>query len=331
MGMSEFYGATRRRASRSRTIHRALELGVTLPRHRRHVRPVHERAARRPRRSRAARDQVVLATKFGNVRGENGERLGHPRRRRLRARGVRRVAAAARRRAHRPLLPAPRRPERADRGDGRRDGRAGRGRQGPLPRPVGGLARDDPPRARRAPDQRAADRVLAVDARRRGARSCRPCASWGSASSPTARSGAASCPAAVLAGGPPRGRLPPQQPALPGRELHAQHGDSSSACESSPTRRARRRRSSRWRGCWRAATTSCRSRDEARAYLEENVAANDDRRSPPTTSSSSTTRHRPARRPASATRTCRRSTPEPGTDQLGTVAGDVQKPLRSEL
>ena len=71
------------------------------------------------------RGKVVLATKFGNVRGPKGEFLG-----------VRGDAAYVRRRCEaslapaegrrdRPLLPAPRRPEGADRGDGRRDGGAG--------------------------------------------------------------------------------------------------------------------------------------------------------------------------------------------------------------
>ena len=60
--------------------------------------------------------------------------------------GVRREPAAARRRPHRSLLPAPRRPDDADRGHRRRDGRAGARRQGPLPRTVRGGARDDPPR-----------------------------------------------------------------------------------------------------------------------------------------------------------------------------------------
>ena len=42
------------------------------------------------------------------------------------------------------------------------------GGQGPPPRAQRGGARDDPARARRAPDHRGADRVLAVDARSRG-------------------------------------------------------------------------------------------------------------------------------------------------------------------
>ena len=104
------------------------------------------------------------------------------------------LAAAPRHRPRRPLLPAPRRPERRDRGDGRRDGRAGRGGQGPPHRPERGGAGDDPPRPRRPPDHRAADRVLAVGRGSRRRRSCRPAGSSGSASSPTRRSGAASSP-----------------------------------------------------------------------------------------------------------------------------------------
>ena len=47
------------------------------------------------------------------------------------------------------------------------------------PRPLRGGAGDDPPRARRAPDHRAPDRVLALDARPRGRDPARPCASSG--------------------------------------------------------------------------------------------------------------------------------------------------------
>ena len=68
------------------------------------------------------------------------------------------------------------------------------GRQGALPRPVRGGAADDPPRARRAPDRRAADRVLAVEPRPRRRAAADRAASSASASSPTARSAAASSP-----------------------------------------------------------------------------------------------------------------------------------------
>ncbi len=74
MGMSEFYGA-RDDSESLATIHRALELGVTLLDTADMYGPfVNEELVGRAVADR--RDQVVLATKFGNVRGPNGERLG---------------------------------------------------------------------------------------------------------------------------------------------------------------------------------------------------------------------------------------------------------------
>src|SRR3954466_5642012 len=74
MGMSEFYG----RADESeaiRTIHRALELGVDFLDTADMYGPfTNEKLVGRAIAD--GRDDVVLATKFGNVRGENGERLG---------------------------------------------------------------------------------------------------------------------------------------------------------------------------------------------------------------------------------------------------------------
>ena len=88
-----------------------------------------------------------------------------------------------------------------------------------YPRPVGGGAGDHPPRPRRAPDLRAADRVLALVARPRGRDPARRCASSASASSPTARSAAASSPAPCAPRRPGRGRLPPLPAPFPGRQL----------------------------------------------------------------------------------------------------------------
>src|SRR5215218_6455993 len=74
MGMSEFYGTTDE-AEAIATIHRALELGVNFLDTADMYGPfTNERLVGRTIRDR--RDEVVLATKFGNVRGENGERLG---------------------------------------------------------------------------------------------------------------------------------------------------------------------------------------------------------------------------------------------------------------
>jgi aryl-alcohol dehydrogenase-like predicted oxidoreductase len=74
MGMSEFYGETDDEESTA-TIHRALELGVNLLDTADMYGPfTNETLVGRAIAGR--RDEVVLATKFGNVRGENGERLG---------------------------------------------------------------------------------------------------------------------------------------------------------------------------------------------------------------------------------------------------------------
>ena len=74
MGMSEFYGSADEDEA-VRTIHRALELGVTFLDTADMYGPfTNEKLVGRAIADR--RDQVVLATKFGNVRGEDGARLG---------------------------------------------------------------------------------------------------------------------------------------------------------------------------------------------------------------------------------------------------------------
>jgi aryl-alcohol dehydrogenase-like predicted oxidoreductase len=74
MGMSEFYGARDERES-IETIHRALDLGVTMLDTADMYGPFeNERLVGRAIRDR--RDRVVIATKFGNVRGEDGSFLG---------------------------------------------------------------------------------------------------------------------------------------------------------------------------------------------------------------------------------------------------------------
>ena len=74
MGMSEFYGPSDEAASIA-TIHRALELGVTLL----DTADMYGAGHNEQLVGRAIRDrrsQVVLATKFGNIRGPNREFLG---------------------------------------------------------------------------------------------------------------------------------------------------------------------------------------------------------------------------------------------------------------
>jgi aryl-alcohol dehydrogenase-like predicted oxidoreductase len=74
MGMSEFYGATDEEEG-VRTIHRALELGVTFLDTADMYGPfTNERLVGRAVADR--RDGVEIATKFGNVRGEDGSRGG---------------------------------------------------------------------------------------------------------------------------------------------------------------------------------------------------------------------------------------------------------------
>jgi aryl-alcohol dehydrogenase-like predicted oxidoreductase len=74
MGMSEFYGPRDDEES-ARTIRRAVELGVTFFDTADMYGPfVNEELVGRALRP--CRERVVIATKFGNVRGPNGERLG---------------------------------------------------------------------------------------------------------------------------------------------------------------------------------------------------------------------------------------------------------------
>src|SRR5678816_4388569 len=74
MGMSEFYGTGDEQQGID-TIHRALDLGVTFLDTADMYGPfTNEKLVARAISGR--RDEVQLATKFGNVRGENGEWLG---------------------------------------------------------------------------------------------------------------------------------------------------------------------------------------------------------------------------------------------------------------
>src|SRR5512133_4305097 len=74
MGMSEFYGAGREQESIA-TIHHAIDRGVTFL-DTADMYGVGRNEELVGRAIRGRRDEVFLATKFGNVRGPNGEFLG---------------------------------------------------------------------------------------------------------------------------------------------------------------------------------------------------------------------------------------------------------------
>ena len=190
MGMSEFYGTTDEGEAIA-TIHRAIELGVTFLDTADMYGWVRERAARRegdrrpPRRGRG-RDEVR----------EHARRAGRvPRDQRhagVRPLGLRGVAGAPRSRHDRPLLPAPGRPRRrrSRRPSARWPSSSRKARCGTSgsPRPLRTRFAARTPSIR-SPRCRPSTRSGRATPRRR---SCRRCASSASASSPTARSAAAS-------------------------------------------------------------------------------------------------------------------------------------------
>ena len=120
MGMSEFYGPADE-AEGIATIHRALDLGVTLL-DTADVYGPHTNEILVGKAVKGRRDGVVIATKFGIVRDPND-----PLRRGISGQPdyVRACCEASLKRlgveTHRPLLPAPHRSLDADRRDGRRD------------------------------------------------------------------------------------------------------------------------------------------------------------------------------------------------------------------
>jgi len=74
MGMSEFYGA-HDDATSTATIHRAIDLGVTFI-DTADMYGVGHNEILLGKAIKGKRDGLIIATKFGNVRGPNGERLG---------------------------------------------------------------------------------------------------------------------------------------------------------------------------------------------------------------------------------------------------------------
>ncbi len=169
MGMSAFYGATDEQEA-LRTIHRALELGCNfLDTSDMYGPHTNERLVGRAIEGR--REEVFLATKFG-IKLEPGDRRaarrsidGSPEY--VREACEARCSAWAWSTSTSTTSTASTRTRRSRRRWARWPSwwRRARCATSGSRRPS---ARDDPPRARRAPDHGGADRVLAVDARRRG-------------------------------------------------------------------------------------------------------------------------------------------------------------------
>ena len=119
MSLSGVYGKSDDEAA-IRFLQRAIDRRRRFPRQLRHATARARTRTARPRAEGDARPGRARQ-QFGQdrPRGANGVN-GRPE---YVQAGLRRQPAAARRRHHRPLFPAPRRPRRAGRGDGRRDGR----------------------------------------------------------------------------------------------------------------------------------------------------------------------------------------------------------------
>src|SRR5881398_3077045 len=145
MGMSEFYGPTDEVESLA-TIHRALDLGIDFLDTADVYGPyTNEQLVGQAIAGR--RDQVVLATKFGIVRGSDPQARGVN----GRPEYVRACCEASLKRLgvdHIDVLPAPRGSQGPYRRHRRRAGRAGVAREGALHRPLGSGAGDAAPRPR---------------------------------------------------------------------------------------------------------------------------------------------------------------------------------------
>ncbi|KAF1858502.1 hypothetical protein Lal_00015019 [Lupinus albus] len=217
------------RESRRRGIHRddpARHRPRRHPvRHGRHVRPAHERGIAGPRDPRPARGARHRHQVRHHADARESGRFRRLRPARIRARRVRGQPEAPRHRHHRPVLPAPGGPGHAHRGhDGRAGGPRPR-RQGALRGPVRGVRPDDRAGGEGPSGDGAAERVFAVDARPGGTgrRAGRVPPPWHRLRALQPAGPRLPDGRDPHAGRLRAGRLPPRQPALPGRELRAQH------------------------------------------------------------------------------------------------------------
>ncbi len=259
-------------------------------RHRGGLRALRQRGGRRRRPGAGARrgragHQVRLRLRRP---GPPGRRL-QPTREHPPCRGG--LPAAAAHRLDRPALPAPRRSRHPDRGRGGHGQGARRRGQGAPLRHLRGRRADHPPRTRRLPGDRAAERVLPVLAR-------------AGAGPPGSAGGARHRLRPVQ---PPRARVPHRDrrrvdgvrrrrhpldpPPLHGRGPRGQPGTRGPGRRGRRGASARPRARSRWRGCSRSAPGSCRSRAPAGSRGSRRTSA------PPTYTSPRTTWPASTRRP----------------------------------
>ena len=264
MGMSDFYGPGDEAESIA-TIHRALDLGSNFL----DTADIYGPFSNEELVGRAIRDRredVVLATKFGNVRSGGRGLSRHQRPTGLRAPGLRRIAASPGRGRHRSLLPAPGRPER------RRSRR--QSARWPISCAAGkvrylGLSEAAPETIRRAhavhpisalqteyslwtrdPEDELLRHVPGAGHRLRGLQ--------------PARSRLPDRPVQI-AGGFRGRRLAADQPAFSRARTFSRIFASSLLSKRSPRARAAPRRNWRWRGSRRKGTTSCPSPDRKSA------------------------------------------------------------------
>ena len=219
MGMSEFYGVRDDEESIA-TIHAALDAGRGPPRHGRHVRPVHERGARRPRHRRTGATASSSRRSSGSCaiprKPSSAASSGRPDYVRsscegsLKRLGVETIDLYTLHRVD-PATPI----------EETVGAMAGLVKEGKV-RWIGlseAVARDAPAGRARAPDRRSPERVLALRRATSRRPSCRRAASSGSGSSRSPARARLSDGPLPQRRGLPRGRLPPHGSPLPGREL----------------------------------------------------------------------------------------------------------------
>ena len=167
MGMSGIYGQADDQESIA-TIHAALDAGITLLDTGDFYGMGHNELLLRDALREIPRDSVFIQVKFGGQRDPSGAFIGHDA---SPARGEELAglhADPARHRLRRPVPARPARPAGADRGHGRGHRGDDPGGVRPPHRPVRDGGGHHPPGARRPPDRRPADRVLADEPGHRG-------------------------------------------------------------------------------------------------------------------------------------------------------------------